>query len=43
MFGELRKLTADLQAALERFRIDSRLVDLAEKEVPDARLGSITY
>jgi chemotaxis protein CheZ len=38
LFGELRKLTQDLQAALERFRVDSRLVDLAEKEVPDARL-----
>lgn len=37
LFCELRKLTSDLQGALERFRIDSRLVDLAEKEVPDAR------
>jgi chemotaxis protein CheZ len=37
LFGELRKLTSDLQSALERFRIDSRLVDLAEKEVPNAR------
>ena len=37
LFGELRKLTGDLQSALERFRVDSRLVDLAEKEVPDAR------
>jgi chemotaxis protein CheZ len=37
LFGELRKLTIDLQAALERFRIDSRLVDLAETEVPNAR------
>ncbi|HEU4487010.1 MAG TPA: protein phosphatase CheZ [Povalibacter sp.] len=38
LFGELRKLTSDLQTALVRFSIDSRLVDLAEKEVPDARL-----
>jgi chemotaxis protein CheZ len=38
LFGDLRKLTSDLQSALERFSIDSRLVDLAEKEVPDARL-----
>lgn len=38
LFGELRKLTTDLQSALMRFSIDSRLVDLAEKEVPDARL-----
>ena len=37
LFGELRKLTTDLQSALQRFSIDSRLVDLAEKEVPDAR------
>lgn len=37
LFSELRKLTGDLQSALERFSIDSRLVDLAEKEVPDAR------
>jgi chemotaxis protein CheZ len=37
LFSELRKLTGDLQSALERFSVDSRLVDLAEKEVPDAR------
>lgn len=37
LFGELQKLTSDLQGALNRFRIDSRLIDLAEKEVPDAR------
>lgn len=37
LFGELRKLTNGLQSALERFSLDSRLVDLAEKEVPDAR------
>jgi chemotaxis protein CheZ len=33
----VRKVTADLQAALEQFRSDSRLVDLAERQVPDAR------
>jgi chemotaxis protein CheZ len=38
LFLDLRKLTGDLQSALERFRVDSRLVDLAEKDVPDARL-----
>jgi chemotaxis protein CheZ len=38
LFLDLRKLTGDLQAALQRFRVDSRLVDLAEKDVPDARL-----
>jgi chemotaxis protein CheZ len=38
LFVELRRLTTDLQGALERFRLDSRLVDLAEKEMPDARL-----
>jgi chemotaxis protein CheZ len=37
LFSELRKLTGDLQSALNRFSVDSRLVDLAEKEVPDAR------
>jgi chemotaxis protein CheZ len=37
VFIELRQLTANLQASLERFRIDSRLVDLARKEMPDAR------
>lgn len=37
LFTELQKLTGDLQGALQRFRIDSRLVKLAEKEVPNAR------
>lgn len=37
LFGELRKLTGHLQSALDRFRVDSRLVDLAQKEVPDAK------
>lgn len=37
LFSELRKLTGDLQSALHRFRVDSRLMDLAEKDVPDAR------
>jgi chemotaxis protein CheZ len=37
LFGELRKLSEDLQAALDRFTLDSRLLTLAEKEVPDAR------
>jgi chemotaxis protein CheZ len=38
LFLDLRKLTGDLQSALQRFRVDSRLVDLAQKDVPDARL-----
>lgn len=38
LFVDLRKLTGDLQSALQRFRVDSRLADLAEKDVPDARL-----
>ena len=38
LFLDLRKLTGDLQSALQCFRMDSRLVDLAEKDVPDARL-----
>jgi chemotaxis protein CheZ len=33
----VRKVTVDLQAALEQFRCDSRLLDLAERQVPDAR------
>ncbi len=37
LFVEIGNLTRDLNAALERFRLDSRLVDLAEKDVPDAR------
>lgn len=37
LFGELRELTGQLQGALDRFRLDSRLLTLAEKEVPDAR------
>jgi chemotaxis protein CheZ len=31
------KVTDNLQSALERFRFDARLVDLAERQVPDAR------
>ena len=37
MFGEVRKLTGDLQKALERFSIESKLADIAENEIPDAR------
>jgi chemotaxis protein CheZ len=37
MINELRKLTGDLQGALERFSIESRLADIAENEIPDAR------
>jgi chemotaxis protein CheZ len=37
MFGEIRKLTGDLQKALDRFSIESRLADIAENEIPDAR------
>jgi len=37
VWSQLRKLTQDLSGALERFQLDSRLVDLAEKEVPDAK------
>jgi len=36
LFDELRKLTSGLQSALNSFRVDSRLMDLAQKEVPDA-------
>jgi chemotaxis protein CheZ len=34
---QLRQLTLDAQAALERFRNEARLDELAEHEVPDAR------
>ena len=37
MFREIRQLTGDLQQALERFSIESRLQDIAENEIPDAR------
>ncbi|HTT01935.1 MAG TPA: protein phosphatase CheZ [Steroidobacteraceae bacterium] len=36
-FSELRDLTANLHVALDRFRLDSRLADFAEKDMPDAR------
>ena len=42
LFLDLRKLTGDLQSALQRFRVDSRLVDLAEKDVPMRGCASIT-
>ncbi len=37
LFNELRDLTSNLQVALDRFRLDSRLADYAEREIPDAR------
>lgn len=37
LVSELRRLTSGLQGALDRFRMDSRLADLVQKEVPDAR------
>jgi len=37
MFKELRQLTGDLQQALERFSVESRLQDIAANEIPDAR------
>jgi chemotaxis protein CheZ len=37
MFKQLRQLTGDLQKALDRFSIESRLQDIAENEIPDAR------
>jgi len=38
VMDRLDELTLNLQSALERFCTDSRLVDLAEKEVPDAHV-----
>jgi chemotaxis protein CheZ len=37
VFNDLRDLTANLKVALDRFRLDARLADYAEKEIPDAR------
>jgi chemotaxis protein CheZ len=37
LVAELRNLTSHLRDALERFRLDARVADLAEKEMPDAR------
>lgn len=37
LMAELHDLTCNLRTALERFRFESRLNDLAEKEMPDAR------
>ncbi len=37
LMSGVRQVAGDLQAALEQFRIDSRLLDLAEREIPDAR------
>lgn len=37
LLGQLQDLTCNLRNALERFRLDSRLAALAEKEIPDAR------
>jgi len=37
LLAQLQDLTCNLQTALDRFRLDSRLTRLAEKEVPDAR------
>ena len=37
LLAQLQNLTCNLQTALDRFRLDSRLTRLAEKEVPDAR------
>lgn len=33
----VRKVTVELRSALQRFEIDSRLIDLAQHQVPDAR------
>jgi chemotaxis protein CheZ len=37
LFQQLASLTSNLRNALDRFRLDSRLTALAEKEIPDAR------
>ena len=37
LFHELGKLTREFHDALANFRVDTRVSDLAEKEIPDAR------
>jgi chemotaxis protein CheZ len=37
LLAQLATLTSNLRSALDRFRLDSRLTALAEKEIPDAR------
>jgi chemotaxis protein CheZ len=37
LLAQLADLTVNLRNALDRFRLDSRLTALAEKEIPDAR------
>lgn len=37
LLNQLQDLTLNLRNALDRFRLDTRLTRLAEKEVPDAR------
>ena len=37
LLGEIRRVAGDLQHALDRFSLDARLSQLAEREVPDAR------
>src|ERR1700691_5907984 len=34
---QVRRVATDLQTALDRFRVDSKLIDLAQHQVPDAR------
>src|SRR5580658_995062 len=33
----VRRVTGDLRAALDRLRVDSKLLELAQRQVPDAR------
>jgi len=37
LLAQLADLTVNLRSALDRFRLDSRLTALAEKEIPDAQ------
>jgi chemotaxis protein CheZ len=34
---QVRRVASGLQSALDRFRVDSKLIDLAQRQVPDAR------
>lgn len=42
LFNELGRLTRDLHEALKAFAVDSRIFDLAEKEIPNAQ-ERLTY
>jgi chemotaxis protein CheZ len=38
LVSDVRKVATDLQDALQRFQVDTKLLDLAQRQMPDARL-----